>query len=166
MDNQYVECLVATKTGSTGYVFRILGALLVLVSFLTFALLGAYCLIVVFFAGYLEYKIFSWTNKEYEYVFVDGELRIDRILGQSSRKNFLTLDFSQVEVAAYEEAPQVRPFMNPDVAVTDVSSQTGERCMFLCGTFDGVRKRIIVEPDEKMAEAFKRFAPQKVFLDC
>lgn len=164
MGDIFVEELVKAKTGMMGYLARIAGVLLVLLSFSTFVVLGFYCLIVVFFAGYLEYKIWQWTSVEYEYAFLSGELDVDRILGQNSRKRFFSINFEDVEVAAYENDERVRPYLNPDVEVVDLSSGTGEVCLVLCGTVEGRRTRVMLEPGEKMVKAMENYAPKKVFL--
>ncbi len=164
MEDTFVECLVKTRTSMLGNLARVGGILLILLSFGTVIFLAGYCLIVVFFAAYLEYLIWHWTSVEYEYAFISGELDVDRILGQRSRKRFFTVSFDTIEIAAYEEDERIRGYMNPDVTVMDFSSGTGERCMALCGTADGHRVRIMIEPDQEMAEAMAKYAPKKVFL--
>ena len=110
-------------------------------------------------AAYLL-KVFNYV--EYEYLYIDKELQIDRILAQNSRKRMETLDLNELEVLAPIRSHELDRYRNRNVKTKDYSSGTEENnaSKYMLVVND---KQIIFEPTEEMVKTIKMFAPRKVF---
>ena len=60
---------------------------------------------------------------EYEYVFVDGQLDFDRIVGRSKRKTMLRIDFEQAEIMAPVNSHALDSYNHIQLEKKDFSSQ-------------------------------------------
>lgn len=102
-------------------------------------------------------------NVEYEYVFTNGELDVDKIINKSKRKRALSFHVSNIEVMV--------PVNNKDYArevekfdkLYDFSSGTVQDNTYaaICDT-NGQRLKIIIEPNEKMFDAIRAYIPRKI----
>ena len=77
-------------------------------------LIGAICGIAIYF-------IWPTTKVEYEYLFFDGELSVDKVFNKAKRKRIATYDFKTAEVLAPGNDNEIRRAMNGRV-VNDYSS--------------------------------------------
>ena len=93
--------------------------------------------------------IFPGTDLEFEYLFVNGELDIDKIMAKSKRKRVKSLNITEC-----------------DIKVQDFSSGNPEHKRFAIVCRDGADTcKVIIEPDEILAKTMRNTAPSKVFLD-
>lgn len=108
--------------------------------------------------------IFPKLHLEYEYIYVDGQIDFDRIMGGARRKTVLRMDMETVELVAPSESDELLNYAHMDGMVTkDFSSrQTGAKTYTMIGTKDGVYQRIIFEPSDKMLECMQGKTPRKV----
>lgn len=73
--------------------------------------------------GILSYVLYFRKKKvEYEYVYVDKELRIDRIYNETRRKRATVLDLSKMEILAKENSHHLDSYRNRQVKETDYST--------------------------------------------
>lgn len=74
--------------------------------------------------GVLSYFLyFSKMEIEYEYTYMDKELRIDRIYNASKRKSFAVLDLNKMEIAASITSDHVKSYFNRGLKMHDCSTQ-------------------------------------------
>lgn len=167
MSDLYYELLVKKETTSkdrlTKYGLIALTVLFVLAGlFITpLLLLGAIAL------GIACYFIIPGTDLEFEYLFVNGELDIDKVMAKSKRKKALSLDLTQADIIAPVNSHRMDYYNgNQKMKTMDFSSGNQEHKRFAVITrVNKENCRVIIEPDEKMAVAIKNSAPSKVFLD-
>ena len=117
--------------------------------------------------GVFMYFMIPRFNLEWEYTFLDGELRIDKIFSQSSRKRFLVLLFDRVDAVAPINHDDIkRNLNNPGFTKVDCSSASGDESGVygILYSDEKSRKVILFEPDEKMLKALRRYSPRKVTL--
>ncbi|MGN0242744.1 MAG: DUF6106 family protein [Lachnospiraceae bacterium] len=112
---------------------------------------------------------FGWkyTSFEYEYLFLSGELDIDKILGAASRKRIISLNFNSLELIAPTNSDKVAPYKDEQrYVIYDCSSgdKTRNRYSVICTNNDRL-VHVVIEPTEEMLELFKLTAPMKVFLE-
>ena len=102
------------------------------------------------------------SDVEYEYLYVDKELQIDRILKKSKRKRMETLDLTQLEVLAPLRSHELDSFRNGNYTKADYSSgeEQKERSVYALVV---EKKMIVFEPTQEMVKTIKMFAPRKVF---
>lgn len=165
MSETYVECLIKAK-GSAFFKFLqfvlIVLAVLSGVSMLFTAYIG---LILAAVFGFAAYYAALQGNVEYEYLYLDKELTVDRISNQSKRKRVGTYSINDMEIVAPFRSYHLDNYKNRQVQVKDYS--IGEELkpdlryvIYLEG-----KEKIIFSPSEEMVKAMKNNAPRKVFMD-
>lgn len=162
----YVECLVKAKQSSLSKFFSVLVisfTVLIGLASIVFAIpLG---LIIAVITGVGAYFLNMYTNLEYEYLYLDRELVVDKIMAKSTRKRVVTYSVDRMEVLAPVKSYHLDAFSNRNVKTKDYSigeEQKPDRryAMFYEG---GVK--VILSPSEEMVKAIKNVAPRKVFTD-
>ena len=113
---------------------------------------------------------FFWlpgTDLEYEYLYVNGELDIDKIMSKTKRKKVKSLDIKNADLVAPTNSHRMDYYNNSQKLKTlDFSSGNPQHKRFSIVIRDGGETCIvIIEPDEKMISAMRMSAPSKVFLD-
>lgn len=129
-------------------------------------------LIPVFFPGgaivwFGVYFFLGYTKLEYEYLFVGGELDVDKIIAQRKRKRVMSVDFSTVQLIAPVGSHRLDTYTsNGSYKVVDCSSgNTDARRYSVIVNNDGKTYNLIIEPSKKTLDLFKMTSHQKVFMD-
>lgn len=162
MGDFYTEQLVKRKTPSTTVMLKILMILatvlsVALVFIIPFAIIAPVIMICA------DVFIFRSMDVEYEYLFVNGTLDIDKIMAKSRRKNAFGMEINELEVLAPMGAPELRQYQG--LKGTNFSSMTpGARLYEMIVVQKGTKRKIVFEPNESILEGVKMLAPRKVFL--
>ena len=110
----------------------------------------------------LDVFMFQRMDVEYEYLFVNGSLDIDKIMAKSRRKNMFSMEMTDLEMMAPSGSPELRPYQG--LKGTDYSSgMPGADTYELIVVNNGEKKKIIFEPNKAVCEGLKMLAPRKVF---
>lgn len=124
-------------------------------------LLGA----VVF--GILSYVVyFRKMQVEYEYTYMDKELRIDRIYNQAKRKQIAVLDLGKMDILAKENSYHLDSYKNKPVKETDYSTgleddeDLATYVLYYAGT-----DKYYLSLSEDFMQAIRRTMPHKVKAD-
>lgn len=166
MSESYVECMVARKTKPIESFVKY-----VLYGLTGFAILGAlFTSILVFFIaaialGVGSYFFSLYTDIEYEYLYLDKEIVVDKVLKKSKRKRVATYELEKIEIFAPIKSYHLDNFKNRQAKVVDISSgvenMPDKRYVFF---YNGEQK-VIIEPNEELVKIMKNVAPRKVFSD-
>ena len=166
-NDTYVECLVGRKPSP---LMKFLKLLLIMLA-VAFALLGFATnvgilgLIIGAVFGVLAYVVSMKADIEYEYLYLDREISIDRISGRSKRKRIATYEVDRIEILAPIKSYHLDNYKNRQTQVKDYSSgieeQPDKRFVFY---YEGNLK-VIFEPSEEFVKAVRNIAPRKVFKD-
>lgn len=164
MNETYVEVLVKRKTPIIMSFLKILTIMIAV----CFVLLGAVfgpAIIIGVVMGIAAYFIYLNADVEYEYLYVDRELTVDKIMAKSKRKRIASFDMGKMEVLAPINSHQLDSYKNRKVKVVDFSSgevtQPDKRFAFF---YDGTTQ-VIIEPNGELIKAITMIAPRKVFKD-
>lgn len=165
MSETYVECLVAQKTSTAKSFLKIL-LIMLTVCFLILGLAGlAIGLLVAVATGIGAYFAYMNADIEYEYLYLDKEISVDKVMAKSKRKKVGTFLVDQMEIFAPLNSHRLDSFKNRNLKTLDYSSgvanQPEKRYMMIC---NGDTK-VILEPNEAMIKAIRNVAPRKVFTD-
>ena len=168
MSDAYVECLVKAKTSLLGKFFKTLLitltvvlvlAMFVLPPLMMFALIGA------ILTGGGAYFVNLFTDLEYEYLYLDKELVVDKVMAKSKRKRVATYHLDRIEILAPIKSYHLDNYRNRTGKVKDFS--IGEELkpdrrfvMF----YEGGEK-ILLSPSEDLIKIMKNVAPRKIFSD-
>ncbi len=164
MNETYVELLVKKKTPIYMSFFKILTIMLTVCFVLVGTILWP-ALIIGVVMGIAAYFIYLNADLEYEYLYVDKELTVDKIMAKSKRKRMATFDMTKMEILAPIYSHHLDSYKNRKDKVMDFSSgevkQPEARYAFF---YDG-RTQVIIEPNEELYKAIMMIAPRKVFKD-
>lgn len=102
-------------------------------------------------------------NVEYEYVFTNGELDIDRIVNKSSRKRVFSIHVTNIEVMVAASNKEYAREVETFTKSFDFSSGVIKENTFIaiCDA-NNVRTRFTFEPNEKMFDAIRSYIPRKI----
>lgn len=168
MSDAYVECLVKAKPSVLGRIGSVVLTALTVICTLTifvlpplmiFAFIGA----ILFGVG--AYFVRLFTDLEYEYLYLDRELVVDKVMAKTRRKRIATYQLDRVEVLAPIKSYRLdnyrnRPAKTKDYSIGEELQPDRRYLMF----YEGGEK-IMLSPSEEMIKVMKNVAPRKVFSD-
>lgn len=98
---------------------------------------------------------------EYEYLYVNGDLDIDKIMHKAKRKRVFSTNISNMELLAPEGADELNQYRN--ARVVDLSSGMADAKKYvLVVAENGQVTRLVFEPNESIIEGMFLMAPRKV----
>jgi len=164
MSEGYVECLVARKSS---VVMKFLKILLIMLT-VVFAVIGMRLLpglLIAVVTGVGAYFVYMNADIEYEYLYLDKEISIDKVMAKSRRKKAGSYTVEQMEILAPLNSHRLDSYKNRNTKTLDYSSgianQPERRYMMVCNG----DVKVIIEPNEEMIKAIQNVAPRKVFRD-
>ena len=164
MNETYVECLIKRKTPTHLKMLKIL--LITLTVF--FVLVGIALIPALLFGiafGVAAYFMHLNTELEYEYLYVDKELTVDKVMAKMKRKRIAVFSVEKMEIIAPVNSWHLDNYKNRNDKTVDYSyrelKQPEARYVFY---YEG-RQRVIFEPNEDLIKAMQFAAPRKVFKD-
>ena len=167
MSDLYSELLVkrerTIKDSITKYGLIVLTAIAVIAGLIITPLIWIAAVVL----GIACYFVIPKTDVEYEYLFINGDFDIDMIMSKTKRKKVKSFKLSESDLAAPLDSHRMDYYNgNQNMKVLDFSSGNPEHKRFgVITRLDGNLCKIILEPDEALAQAMKNSAPSKVFLD-
>ncbi len=167
MSDAYVECLVKQKQAGIWKVLRVflivLAVLFVLMTLVT--ALGIICFLLAIAAAVGSYLVNLFTDLEYEYIYVDKELSVDKVMAKSRRKRVATYSLDRMEAFGPIKSYHLDNFKNRNVKVIDYS--VGEELQpdrrYALYYEGGIK--LLMNPSEELVKVMKNVAPRKVFMD-
>jgi len=161
----YVECLVKAKNPGIWRFLKILLIMLTVV-FAFLSLMGVILLFVFAIAtGVGAYLANMRTEVEYEYLYLDKELTIDKIMAKTKRKRMGIYKLDSMEVLAPIKSYHLDNFKNRQVTEMDYSAGDGEKPDLRYVFYYEGGKKIIISPSQELVKALKMASPRKVFTD-
>ena len=164
MNQLYAEAEVKKKEDMQSIIIKALLAAAVFVS-LFVATLGSYFILisVAVIAG--VFFLFPRLNVEYEYVFVDGQIDFDRIMGKAKRKTLLRIDMEQVEIVAQIGSHALDSYNNAQYVTKNFSSgDKSAKPFVIIASAEDKKYRILFEPSEKMITMMRQKSPRKISM--
>lgn len=166
MSDAYVECMVARRTPAwqsfVKYLLYFLCVVAVLASFIGF---GVIALIVAIGIGVGAYFFGLNTDLEFEYLYLDKEITVDKIMGKARRKRVAVYSLDKIEILAPIKSYHLDGYKNREMKTLDYScgfeDQPDKRYVFI---YEGGTK-VIIQPTEEFVKVVKNVAPRKVFTD-
>ena len=120
MSDSYVECLVKAKQPTWAKILKVLLIALTVLSCLVMFVFIIF-LPVALAAGVGAYFLNMYTDLEYEYLYLDKELSVDKIMAKSKRKRVGTYSLDRMEVFAPVYSYHLDNFKNRQVKEKDYS---------------------------------------------
>lgn len=166
MSESYVECLVEKR--ASGFML-FLKYLLIGLAVITFLLgfgggIWIFLIAAVVF-GVGAYFVTMNATVEYEYLYLDKEITVDKIMNKTKRKRVGVYEVGKIEIMAPIKSYHLDDYKNRTFKENDFSrgfeDKPDRRYVFF---YNGTDK-IIFEPNEELVKAVKNVSPRKTFLD-
>lgn len=162
MNDYYTEQLVKQKTKTTS-IFAKAGLIVGTILSVALAFLIPIAIIAPVIMIVIDIFMFKRMDLEFEYLYVNGDLDIDKIMAKQKRKKVFETTMDDVEVVAPSGSIELRPFQK--TKTFDFSSgEVGHKTYELVTVDKGQTIKIIFEPNETILEGMKMLAPRKVFF--
>ena len=166
MSDAYVECLVKAKSpwwgGFLKVVLIVLTVLLGIVMFLT---MNVILLVVAVVTGLGAYFINLITDLEYEYLYLDKELTIDKVMAKTKRKRVAVYQLDRLEILAPIKSYHLDNYKNRNTKSKDYSIGYEEQPDLRYVMFYEGGEKLILSPSPEMIKVMRNVAPRKVFAD-
>ena len=161
MTEYLIEHLVKRNPTMGTYLKKAALISLPVLGLLLMPLLGMFGPLVVVILIMVDMFFFKRLDLEYEYVFYNGDLEIDKVMGREARKHLLSVNIKEIDVLAPTGAQEVLGYQH--LKAIDYSTCTQGNQTYEMVIPKGAEKvRIIFEPNEAMLKAMKDLAPRKV----
>lgn len=166
MKDRYEEWLVARKQTFKDKFLRVfLTVLTVVLAFFALGLANTVLLIAAVAVAIVTYFAYAYTSVEFEYVFVAGELSIDRIMSKSRRKRILIVNPSEIEIVAPITSAKVDGYKHRQFKEFDFTSRTKNSTTPILVIYCNNGNKVLLEPNRALMEAMREYMPHKVHLD-
>lgn len=122
-----------------------------------------FCAIIV---GIVAYFVVPTTDVEFEYLFVSGEVDVDRVYAKTRRKKAGSFSVRDCELIAPLKSHRLDYYnSNTKLKVVDYSSGNDSHNRYAAITrMNNEACKVIFEPDENMIKTMQQYAPSKVFF--
>ncbi len=128
-----------------------------------FLLGGSFGLLLAAGVIYGAYFLFQRLNKEFEYIYTNGEVDIDVIFGKSFRKRLITLKASQIErMAPCGEAFEAYR-KQQGIQVVDFSDGDKQAAHYVLLNKDP-KKLVLFSPSERLVESLKPYLRERYYV--
>ena len=164
MSDMYVECLVSAGRSKTAKSIAI-GLFALTVFFVLATLWIAPALLLAIITGIAGGVVWANSALEYEYLYLDKEITVDRIVAQSRRKRVATYSVDRIEAFAPIHSWHLDNFKNRDVKVFDYASRERKEPDERFAMYYEGGSKVILSPSPEFVKALANVAPRKVFKD-
>lgn len=165
MSEAYVECLVKAKASPMYNILKIVLIVVAVVGGLSLPITGFFGVIIAVVSGFGAYLAYMQADIEYEYLYLDKELTIDKVLAKTKRKRVGVYTLEKIEILAPIRSYHLDNLKNRQVKISDFSIgeelQPDKRYAFY---YEGNQK-IIISPSEEMIKVMRNVSPRKIFAD-
>ena len=108
-------------------------------------------------AIYGAYWLFQRLNKEFEYIYTNGEVDIDVIFGRTSRKRLITIKANQVEIMSKFDSGFYTYRKNPNLRFLNVSGTDKEEGYYAVVQTGGQKTLVLFSPSDRLVENLKLY---------
>ncbi len=166
MNDSYKELMVKKESGWKEKLLRIVCIVpTVLAGLLTLGTANLIFFIVTILLGVLTYFVYQRTDLEYEYLYLDREINVDKIMAKTKRKRLVTLSVDKMEILAPIKSHQLDSYRNRDVKSFDYSAGEDIQGQKLYALYYEGNQKYVLNLDEDFVKTIKGIAPRKVFMD-
>ena len=164
MNDTYVEVMVARKKNPLVGIGRIVCYVLSVLFFLLGIVGSAFMIVIAAAFAAVAYFVFPRLDIEYEYLYIDREISIDKIMSKEKRKNVYTVDLNKMEFIAPVNSHELDSYKARNLKVYDFTSLEEGAKVYSIVYETGREGTVLVnfEPNEEMLRAIRNVFPRKV----
>lgn len=165
MSESYVECLVNRPMSIGAKVLKVVLIVVAVLSGLLGVMGNLISLLIALASGLGAYFVGIYLDVEYEYLYLDKEITIDKVFAKSKRKRAVVLEIENMEILAPLNSWHLDNYKNRTCKVIDYSSGVAGQPETRYAMYYNNNEKIILEPNMQMVKAIQTVAPRKVFTD-
>ncbi len=154
-NEQIVKINANAKTIALKILLWFAALFLSFISFLFIKYLSSIAVIIVGGLFYGAFKLSARLNVEYEYILTNGELDVDKIVAQSTRKRMVTIKCSEIETVG-----KFTPAMQPHGRLIMCANPSDKAYYIIARDSKNETVCIVMEPNEKMKNGIKSYLPR------
>ena len=163
--DSYIEYMVKRAKKPLDYLL-VLGVLLIgfAVAFLSISFIPVPTLMLIIVVGtiYLAYKLVARINTEYEYLIVNYEMDIDKIMGGKTRKRIDSVNLRRIDAFGFLDGADGQKYLkNSSYKKVDVCADKKNGGAFVIYSKNSVNHMLLFTPNEEMVEYIKKVNPGK-----
>lgn len=165
MSETYVECLVKRESS---VLFKLARFVLIMMTAVCGLIgLAGYLipLLIALATGVGAYFVYLNTDIEYEYLYLDRELCIDKIMAKSKRKRVASFEIDRMEIIAPIKSYRLDNYRRREGKTVDYSINREEQPDLRYMMFYEGNQKVLLSPSEELINAIRNVAPRKVFMD-
>lgn len=161
-NDTYAEWLVKRKTPAYAYAIKgVMIFLCIIGAFL--ALTTAFGILILAAVGVGTYFVFQGQNLEYEYLIVNDQINIDKIMGQSRRKKAWESNMEEIQIVAPSDSYLLKDYERPGMKVLNFSSMAPNAKTYSIIQQSGANTtKVIFEPNDRILHCMRQRSPRKV----
>jgi len=165
MNETYVEFMIKRKPNLIMKFLKTL-SLLITILLITFGLVAGLPFLIagIAFAG-ITYFVGLNAEIEYEYLYLDRQLTVDKVLNRSRRKKVAVYDIDKMEILAPYNSYHLDSYKNRTADIKDYTSGIVKQPDTRYIMFYNGKEKIIFEPNAEMVKAMSMIASRKVFKE-
>lgn len=168
VSDTFIEQIIKQKPSAMDILKRFLvgmvGATLAIVAtfiFLNSPTLGPIALLVAVGAVYFSVRIITAFSFEYEYIYTNGEIDVDRIAGKRKRKRITTVKITAFDVfEKYDFQKHSKEKFDVKINASISPLDEGTYCAIYTGK-EGKRCILLFSPNERLLEAIGSIAKRR-----
>ncbi len=164
-NDTYVECLIQAKASGMGLFFKVLLIVLTVIFGLSSVLFGTLGVLLAILTGAGAYFVNLFTNLEYEYLYLDKEITVDKVMAKSRRKRVGVYTVDRMEILAPIHSHRLDSYRNRDVKRRDYSVGQALKPDLRYAMYYEGGEVVLLSPSPEFVKAVQNVAPRKVFTD-
>lgn len=160
MSDFYTEQMVKKQTTMKDVFIKALLVALAIVSVIATLMFPIGIIVAIAVIGAVVFLI-RRMDVEYEYLYVNGDLDIDKIMHRAKRKRVFSANIDDVELLAPESAPELNQFRNAKVCDYTSGNADAKRYVLVVSG-NGQLTKVVFEPNDTIVQGIMMLAPRKV----
>lgn len=161
MSDFYTEQLIKKRTDGKDIAMKILLIAVTVISFFI-AFLMPFLLLLPIVLIAADIFLFRRMDVEYEYIYINGDLDIDKVMHKEKRKHMLSMNVQDMELLAPEGSFQLQSYRTGKVYDYSSGDPAATGRYVLVFTRSGETVKVLFEPNRDLVEGFFLLAPRKV----
>ncbi len=117
--------------------------------------------------SYGAYFLVRRFNIEYEYIFTNGELDIDRIIAKRSRRRIITVNAREFDFFEPISSDKVKniPSMGIQRTIHAEGDRKSEQVYVIVLNHKGIKTCLYIQPSKKILDGIRRYLPRRSQFD-
>lgn len=164
MNDSYMEYMVRKRFTAKDHLSRILMIVLTALFFSLSPMIPASLIVAAILAAIAYFVVFPRTDLEYEYLYCDKQITVDKIMAQRKRKQVAIYDTDKIELLAPANSYRLKAFEHRTLKEVPLWSLKEDEHVPYVMIYEGNQKVILDLPAE-FVKMVQNAAPRKVYFD-